>query len=189
MPNYCDYEMRVVGKKENVEEFTKVMTANYDYYKMEFSYDRHMGGRVFEANTWAFEKMDNDVWAAMIDGYCAWSVHSCMFDGGHTYYNDLKSIYKEKCRSTTIPIEAERLDLGVEVFSKECGMGFQEHYIVRKGEITTDECVDYIEYYVEEYNTKEEAEKELEIEISDEEWESGECSIVRGGFDKWEFEI
>lgn len=191
MPNYCDYEMKVLGRKEAVEEFIKVMKANYDYGKMEFSHDRHMGGRVFEANPYDFEKVDDDdeLWAVMIDGYCAWSVHSCMFDGGHTYYNDLKSAYKEKCRSTTIPIEAERLDLDVEVFSQETGIGFEEHYVVRKGEVITDDCVDCTEYYLGEYNTKAEAEKELDIEISDKEWESGECSIVRGGFGSWNFEI
>ena len=37
--------------------------------------------------------------------------------------------------------------------------------------------------------TKEEAEAELGIEITDKEWNSGEAFIGRGGFGAWDFEI
>ena len=37
-------------------------------------------------------------------------------------------------------------------------------------------------------DTKEDAEEELEIEITDEEWDEGGF-IGRGGFGEWEFEI
>ena len=55
MPNYCTYKMKVVGDKENVEEFIKIMQSDYDYRKMEFDHEKHMGGRVFEANVDEFE--------------------------------------------------------------------------------------------------------------------------------------
>jgi hypothetical protein len=43
MPNYCNYSMRVVGKqRKNVEEFIKIMNADYNYGTMEFNSDRHM---------------------------------------------------------------------------------------------------------------------------------------------------
>ena len=42
------------------------------------------------------------------------------------------------------------------------------------------------QYY---YYTKEDAERELEIKITDEEWNSGEDFISRGGFENWNFEI
>ena len=48
MPNYCNYDMKIVGKKENVEEFIKVMKVDYNYTDMKFGFDRHMGGRVFD---------------------------------------------------------------------------------------------------------------------------------------------
>ena len=190
MPNYCYYQMKVVGKKENVEEFIKVMQADYDYSEMKFSFDRHMGGRVFEAYVDEFKEIEKGNYAALISGDCAWSVVCCMFDGALTYHNDLKTRHPENCKSTTIPIESENLDLDIEIFSEESGMCFQEHYLVRKGVIEIDDCVDYNEYYVEEYATKEEAEEELEIEITDEEWEYAqkECSFSRGGLE-WDFEI
>ena len=68
-------------------------------------------------------------------------------------------------------------------------MCFQEHYVIINGDIITDECVDWQEYAIYEYETKEEAEDDLGIEITDEEWDSGEDYISRGGFDGWNFEI
>ena len=68
-------------------------------------------------------------------------------------------------------------------------MCFQEHYIIRNGYVVCDECVDWNEYCISDFDTKEEAEKELEIEITDEEWNSGEDYISRGGFADWDFEI
>lgn len=190
MPNYCYYQMKVVGAKEKVDEFIKVMDSHYDYGANEFEFDRHMGGRVFEVNVDEFEEIDNNVYAAIISGDCAWSVVCCMFSGTLTYYNDLKSRFPETCRSTTVPIESKNLDLDIEIFSEECGMGFQEHYLVRKGVVEIEDCVDYYEYYVEECETKEEAEEEFDTEITDEEWARGcnEGSFYRGGLE-WNFQI
>jgi hypothetical protein len=77
----------------------------------------------------------------------------------------------------------------MEVYSEECGCCFQEHYLYINGEIICEECVDYYEYCIGDYDTKEEAEKEFKIEITDEEWNSGEDFISRGGFENWDFEI
>ena len=53
-----------------------------------------------------------------------------------------------------------------------------------------DECVEWNEYYLGEYETKEEAERELGIIITDDEWlDNKDDSITRGGFPDWYFEI
>ena len=39
------------------------------------------------------------------------------------------------------------------------------------------------------FNSREEAEEELDIEITAEEWNSGEEYIKRGGFEDWDFQI
>ena len=186
MPNYCDYSMCVIGRKENVEEFIKVIKADYNYVTMEFSYDRHLF-RVFEADYDEIEQIEGDVYQVIINGDCAWSVSSCMLDSYHSYYSQCKEKYPKEFRGTTLQIESERLNLDIKVFSEERGRYFQEHYIIRKGELEVDECVDWEEYFLEEYKTKEEAEKDLGIEITDEEWENEEV-ISRGGFE-WDFEI
>lgn len=183
MPNYCDYEMRVQGKKENVEEFVKVIKTDYQYDNegnCKCEAGRHLW-RVFEADSDIVD-IEDGLAVASIWGYCAWSVFSCMFDGDGTYQHDRP----DGC-GTTLPIESENLGLEIEVYSKEPGMCFMEHYYIDNGEITTDECIDYTEYYISEYETKEEAEEELGIIISDYEWEH-EDYIGRGGIE-WEFSI
>lgn len=187
MPNYCNYSMCVVGKKESVEEFIKVMNAGYNYGTMEFDYDRHMF-RVFEAVNDEIEEIDNEKFRTVINGYCAWSVHSCMFEDG--YYGDIKRDYPDNFRGTTLPLESERLGIDIEVFSEESGMCFQEHYIIIDGELVREETTDWEEIWVEDYETKEDAEEDLGIEITDEEWAEGQSEgyFTRGGF-AWDFEI
>lgn len=179
------YSMCVKGKRENVEEFIKVIQSGYDYGTMEFDYDRHFF-RVFEAYYDKIEKLGDDMSQVVIKGNCAWSVNSCMFEDG--YYGRWKTEYKNEFRGTTLPIESERLGLDIEVFSEECGMCFQEHYVIINGDVIINECVDWEEYCIDEYETKEEAEEDLGIEITDEEWEEHEF-ISRGGFGDWNFDI
>ena len=53
MPNYCDYEMKVKGKRENVEEFVKVIKTDYKYDDVgncKCEAGRHLW-RIFEANS------------------------------------------------------------------------------------------------------------------------------------------
>ena len=185
MPNYCGYSMCVKGTKENVEEFIKVIKADYDYGTMEFTHDRHLY-RVFEADYDEIEEIFDGTYQVIINGDCAWSVNSCMFENG--YHRNFKERFPDNCKGTTVPIESERLGLDIEIFSEECGMCFQEHYIVRKGVVEVSDCVDWYEYCKDDYETKAEAEAELEIEITDEEWNSHDSYIMRGGFD-WDFTI
>ena len=185
MPNYCDYSMCVKGTKENVEEFIKVIQADYDYHGMIFSHDRHLF-RVFEANYDEIEKMCDDTYQVIINGYCAWSVASCMLEGG--YYADVKTRYPNEFRGTTLLLESKRLGIDIEVYSEECGCCFQEHYVIVNGDLICDECVEWNEYCIDDYNTKADAEEELGIEITDAEWREGGF-ISRGGFESWDFEI
>lgn len=183
MPNYCDYEMMVKGKKENVEEFVMVIKTDYEYDKAgncKCEAGRHLW-RVFEANSDIVDIEDGLV-VASVWGYCAWSVFSCMFDGDGTYQHD-----RPNGCGTTLEIESKNLGLEIEVYSKEPGMCFMEHYYIDNGEITTDECVEYAEYCISDYETKKEAEEELGIIISDYEWEH-EDYVGRGGME-WEFSI
>ena len=50
-----------------------------------------------------------------------------------------------------------------------------------------EECVDYTEYLLDEFETKEEAKKEYNKKFTNEEW--GEQIARRGGFKDWAFEI
>lgn len=186
MPNICIYSMCVKGKKESIEEFIKVIQANYDYGTMEFSYDRHLF-RVFSADENEIEQVGDDLYEVIINGDCAWSVSSCMFESN--YYSNLKRDFPNEFRGTTLQLESKRLELDIEVYSEESGCCFQEHYIIRNGDIEVYDCVDWYEYYIGDYETKAEAEEDLNIAITDEEWNSGEDFISRGGFGSWDFTI
>ena len=66
--------------------------------------------------------------------------------------------------------------------------GYCSNVIVpHNGVVEIDECVEWNEYWLDCYETKEEAEEELEMEITDAEWEEG--LVQRGGFEEWVFEI
>lgn len=48
-------------------------------------------------------------------------------------------------RFPSLESESERLNLALEVFSSEPGVGFQEHYIIVNSEVVVEECEDYEE--------------------------------------------
>lgn len=175
MPNYCDFNMKIVGERKNIEELIAVLNSHYDYepvspdhirgktyplvhqpaspiyyttngYKLEsITGPRHMF-RVFEAYV---DRDLDEANASYITGYCAWSVYSCMFKGDYTYYDRfIKENYNNKYigfKGTTLPDESKNLNLKIEVYSEESGCAFMEHFLIDNGEILIEDCVD-IEY-------------------------------------------
>lgn len=186
MANYCNFSMCVKGTKENIEDFLKVMKADYNYDKMEFTHDRHFF-RVFESNCDEIVECEDGRYKAIIGGYCAHSVNSCMFDDIFTYYRTGKEYITEDYKATTLPIESKNLGLDIEVYSEEPGCAFQEHYVIVNGDVIIDKCVKWKSYWLDNFETKEEAERELGITIYNDEWE--ENYVERGGFREWNFVI
>lgn len=163
MPNYCNYEMKVVGGRSNVEEFFKVLSSDYDYtdglnyssfdrhffrifeaYSHDFSYEKDENNRPI-ANTIKHVKIDSNedtIVEAIISGYCAWSVASCMMPGGYSYYET-----SGRPKGSNLILESKNLNIDIEVFSEESGMCFMEHLIIESGVVTTEECEDYEEQF------------------------------------------
>lgn len=152
MPNWCNYEMRVRGKKEKIEELQKIMTDN--------KLPRHFH-RVSIDDVIDFNQKDGSFITHII-GQCAWSVYSCMFEGDCTYQND------DPKASTSLQKESERLELEIEVFSDEPGIGFQEHYHYDCGEELDNECNDCIHYFFDEDDVEELIEQEEACEGEEE---------------------
>ena len=147
MPNICCYEMKIIGKKENVNKLITYLQAFYDYNSSAevCKEDKHFF-RVFDA--YVDEQTDQ---YAIVSGSCAWSVTSCMLHQGNiNYYTDFKKRYPKIFQGTCMEETTEELDLKVEIFSEEPGEGFMEHYLIDKGKILIDDCVDYYEEYDEE---------------------------------------
>ena len=108
MPNYCNYELKAKGEKENLEKLIEILNNNYNMSEED---PLHMF-RVFEA----IPTFDNEEKTFLtVRGYCAWSVYSCMMEGACTYYSDS---YKDT-NATTIDRLAKDLNLYIEIISEE----------------------------------------------------------------------
>lgn len=180
MANICSFSMYVKGNAEDIVSFYNAMCQNGNVYM----------GRGAEAEL----NLDAEDNSAMIDGWCKWSIQSSLIDNAISmrtnperwWFGDGFDV--SKIEFITLPEACKKWNLEMEVYSEEPGCCFQEHYMFTNGEDWLDECVDYYEYYLDEFETKEEAERELEVILTDEEWSDGGY-ISRGGFGEWEFEI
>lgn len=190
MANDCLGYVTVRGYKDNVDEFTKIIQAHYDYNKMEFSHKPHLF-RVFEAQI--YDEQINGLQKTVsysID--CAWSIYSCMMQGNYTYYNDLKERFKE-FYGTHLQEQAKRLNLWIEVQGSETGFGFQEYYLINNfGMVIEDHCVDYHEVCPAWCDSLEEFNDELkefgsDIQFTDEEFKNKKYDVISiGGIDESE---
>lgn len=179
MANMCGFSMLVRGKHEDIEKFYDAISQNGNIYM----------GRGAEAEI----EYDDEDGVAQIDGWCKWSVQSALTDNAISmrtkpnmwYWGD--DVDVNTLEFITLLEATKKWNLVMEVYSEEPGCQFQEHYVFDNGTILCDECVEWEEYYIDAYETKEEAEEEWEIEITDKEWKEGYVS--RGGFDEWNFDI
>ena len=153
MPNICVGTVKVRGYKDNVEEFTRIIQSNYDYGKPELDFHKPHFWRVFEAYIASYETFGL-LAVAEYDISCAWSVAACMLPGKFSYYDDTKDgINGIKTYGTHLLEIGKKLNLDVEIFSSEPGVGFQEHYRIQSGIMCEDECTEYHELYIGEYET------------------------------------
>lgn len=181
MANICSFSMCVNGNHNDIESFYNAMLQKGNIYM----------GRGADAEIQYEDEEDR----AFIDGWCKWSIQSALIDNAISMRKEPNRWYwgedtdASKLEFITLFEACKKWNLDMEVYSEECGCAFQEHYVIVDGDVICDDCIDYYEYCIDDYKTKEDAEEELGIEITDEEWNSGECFISRGGFENWDFEI
>lgn len=137
MPNICNFDMKISGKKKDIERLYKML--NYD------ESEKYRFYRVIECFYIYEEDLedvdDNEYISTFISGECARSVETCMLIEDADKYEDLTSIDKV----------SKELNLLIEIVSEERGFNFTEHYVIDNGEILVNECNDLI--------TKEELER------------------------------
>lgn len=135
MANNCLFDFKIVGKEENVDELMEMM-------KWQGRFKENGLGRIYEVYlTDKNHKADGTV-EVYGGGDCAWSVLTAMRN-----YAD---------RNPSLESETERLGLAIEIYSSEPGCCFQEHVVIDKGNVIVEECVDYEEHWVWEFDTIEE---------------------------------
>lgn len=171
MANNCDYSARITGRKQNVEELIRMMR-----FEGEFKYDGI--GRIFSCeicDDYELEEAEaNDIVRVDVGGDCAWSV--------------LSSMRRDGRRPRSLESESERLNLVVEVYSSEPGCQFQEHVLIDRGIILEDKCVDYQEWWVQEFDTIEEFNEEYGTDFT-EDMVNDNGDVCIGGFENYgEFE-
>lgn len=164
MSNNCFYDMRITGRKQNVEELIRMMQ-----FKGEYEHDGL--GRIFNCDIiddYDLEKAEaNDVVRVDVCGDCAWSI--------------LSSMRRDGRRPRSLESESERLNLVVEAYSSESGCQFQEHVLIDRGTILEDECVDYEEWWVQEFDTIEEFNAEYGTDFT-EDMVNDNGDVCIGGF-------
>ncbi len=159
MANDCEFIMKIVGEKRDCEEFISRM----QYYENPYHFHR-----IFNVDVSDYQYEDKSCYAF---GTCAWSLESCCRASGYSNGTDLFSV------------NTKDLNLKIEAYSREPGMGFEEHYIYDKGCCLTDECLEFCLYYWDKsyYETYEKYIKD-NPDAPDEEYfdENGEAIV--GGF-------
>ena len=163
MANICDFSMMVKGEKENIEQFIDMMQQKGTVWM----------GRGAVIHSQDMEETELcEIYRCQIDGETKWSIQSSMVSNAISMRTEPDKWEFGDTDKTTLTFvtlfeACEQLQLDMEVYSEECGCGFQEHYVFVDGNLVAEECVDYTEEYNEET----------------EEYESS------GGFDSWDFEI
>lgn len=115
---------------------------------MQYKDAEYQFSRIFSADMWLRDtEVSTGTTIMYISGDCAWSVAVCMCEFG---YQRLQS----DDRRCTLQRLSEELQLDIEVWGEEPGMGFQEHYVYRCGSVGTDECFGDFESYFYDPNDK-----------------------------------
>lgn len=126
MANYCAFDLKVAGRDAAVQDFIRML-------KHDPSLPGYGLGRVFsfDALPDTEEHCPDDPSLVSIQGYgdCAWSIQSALMDW----------------KPYTLTDVSENLGLVIEAYSSEPGCQFQEHYLVSKGDVLLEECIDYEE--------------------------------------------
>lgn len=157
MANVCEFEMKVTGAMENVKKALEIFITEYENDEGEFV---SSSGNPFIFGT-SINEVEEEEHGIIIKGDCAWSVAQCMLDVPSSYYAENKHL--DSFNGTTLPLVSEELQLKIEVFSKEDGILFQEHYLIDNGSMIVSEDAEYFE------------------EFDDEE----EDYVVVGGIENW----
>lgn len=146
MPNICEFQMRITGDEQAVDELITIIKNDYNGSPA----DPLHFWRVFSAEEGEKYVHKYGVITADIIGDCAWSIATCMREGGYNARED------GNYNGTTLEKETKRLGLVVEYYSQEGGVGFMEHGLISNGKVIVDDCVDWFEYCMDAYENVDE---------------------------------
>ena len=174
MANCCYFILKAKGFKseEDQNAFMAVFSNNFGATEHGCDTSKPYMAIYAGAGTYA----ENGIVTA--EGDCKWSVKTSMLSCGY-YARERSSDDKLTCLEKL----SKQYGIIIEVYSEEVGIGFQEHFVIKNGEMETEECVDYGEFFI--GDSYEEFDKECRsqfAEIKDDE----ECqSIANWSKERW----
>lgn len=127
MANTCFYEIKVTGRKNDVDRVFEVLR------------NENNQERLIRQDLVSMDDVDrvdienNKIISREGYGECAWSL-AC-------------SLCIDECQEGTINLQqlSRKYNVVIEAMSEECGMEFCEHYLFDKGDTVMDETYDYQE--------------------------------------------
>ena len=138
MANDCYYQMKAVSKdKAALERLLKIMQYQDDEY---YIY------RCFSAEEYDKDEVE-DFFVSYIDGDVAWSCDKWF----NAEDEEVPNEDGNGAHLIRLDVLCEKLKIGMEVWSQEPGVGFEEHYIVHAdGKIIVNDCEDWHEIWEDE---------------------------------------
>lgn len=199
MANSCNFVMKLNGKTKNVEEMINFIVRD----ALEVNEDRYFEGWLKNIKFEIEDDLIDGTSVAFVTGECKWSVIVSLLGVENSYYYDSKKKFGGELNVTCIEIESKRYDLDIEIYSSEYDAGFEEHYLIKKGELLIKECLKAWQldrmYFEDEDLTdelKEIVEKFVGKKLSEQKWENVHKYLLEnprnyrlGGFDEWKFQI
>ena len=173
MANLCNFIMKIKGNRENIEMFLDALLHKGDIY---IGSGAHLEGLEY----------DDEDDSAVIWAYCKRSIINALRNDA-IYVRNAEINPHRKERRVTLEEACKIFDVMAETYSEEPFEGFAEHYLITPQEgVEISEEREYREYPIGEYKrnnmTKEDAERELGITISKEDWEGPDDFLIVGGF-------
>ena len=141
MANICSVRMRIAAKDAKaIPEFIEDVRDNGDFRVYSGVFTKHMDEEDFDPSL-----------VQDIDGVCAYDVTFSVAWSFVTAFEDdgvNKMFGKEPAREKFFHEFCKDHGVGIEAYSEESGIGFEEHYVIApSGQIVEDEVMDMSEAY------------------------------------------
>ena len=138
MANICEVDMKICGKKENVEAFLNALEQKSDIW---------IGrGVSIQAGRNNFDEYDDSI---QILGSCKWSLESALVKNAYEMKKGSSFVDVTAKEILTIEEACKRFHVVCEAFTEEPGCCFAEHFIYENGTGEWNVC-EYKEEYDEE---------------------------------------
>ncbi len=163
MADNCYYQAKIIGYKKNALELVDMLQRTGKYKESGL-------GRVYDCDMYDIDPEDagdDDEVEVYISGDCAWSVKTAM---------------RSSDVSPSLETEADRLNLIIEIYSSEPGVGFQEHVLINFGDVLIDDCVDYREYDFSDFAFREELAEYCKANFGEDSFNEETAIMPIGGF-------